>query len=80
MIIMHNNIDYTWLSKVENELRSSIYQMEEIKYIDIDIDTVQIESYVEESQTKRFIEWMTEFTNGQTEISVAVVEYLEEEK
>ncbi|MEH7235753.1 YigZ family protein [Bacillus sp. JJ1562] len=73
MRVMHTKIDYTWLGKVENELRSSVYQIKEIKYI----DAVEIETYVEESQTPQFTEWMTELTNGQAEISEGVVEYLE---
>ncbi|MEK5444524.1 YigZ family protein [Fredinandcohnia sp. FSL W7-1320] len=73
MRIMHTKIDYTWLGKVENELRSSIYQIKEIKYI----DAVEIETYVEENQTPQFTEWMTELTNGQADISSGNVEYLE---
>ncbi|MGN7298748.1 YigZ family protein [Ferdinandcohnia sp. SAFN-114] len=73
MRIMHTKIDYTWLGKVENELRSSIYQIKEIKYI----DAVEIETYVEENQTPQFTEWMTELTNGQGVISSGNVEYLE---
>jgi len=73
MRVMHTKIDYTWLGKVENELRSSIYQIKEIKYI----DAVEIKTYVEENQTPQFTEWITELTNGQAQISPGVVEYLE---
>lgn len=75
MRVMHTKIDYTWLGKVENELRSSNYQIKEIKYI----DAVEIETYVDEGQTQQFIEWMTELTNGKAEISEGIVQYLEKD-
>ncbi|RLQ96810.1 YigZ family protein [Falsibacillus albus] len=75
MRIMHTKLDYTWLGKVENELRSSIYEIKEIHYL----DQVEVETYVEESQTEQFIEWMTELTNGQCEHSEGKMVYLEED-
>jgi uncharacterized YigZ family protein len=60
MTIMHTTIEYTWLGKIENELRSSKYQLKEIHYL----DKVEIETYVEEDQTTTFQEWITELTNG----------------
>lgn len=74
MRIMHTIIDYTLLGKVENELRSSVYQVKEIHYL----DKVEIETYVAESQTEAFNEWMVEMTNGQCEIRTGEVIYLEE--
>jgi uncharacterized YigZ family protein len=74
MRIMHTNIDYTWLGKVENELRSSIYILKEIHYL----DNVEVETFVEESQTDAFIEWMTEMTNGQAKVKAGEVIYMEE--
>ncbi|MBD1381380.1 YigZ family protein [Metabacillus arenae] len=73
--IMHTKIDYTWLGKVENELRLSSYRLKEIHYI----DDVEIETYVEEGQKEHFIEWMTELTNGKGEIFEGNVRYLEED-
>lgn len=75
MRVMHTKVDYTWLGKLENELRSSIYTIKEIHYL----DTVEIETFVEESQTDKFTEWMTELTNGQGEITEGDVLYLEKE-
>jgi len=75
MRIMHTNIDYTWLGKVENELRSSTYLIKEIHYL----NDVNVETYVEEEKKTDFIEWMTELTNGQCEISEGDVVYLEED-
>lgn len=74
--VMHTKIDYTWLGKVENELRNSHYQLKEIHYH----DNVEIETFVEEGQKDQFIEWMTELTNGQGEISKGTQIYLEQPK
>lgn len=73
MKVMHTKVDYTWLGKLENELRSSIYNVKEIHYL----DTVEIETFVEESQTNTFTEWMVELTNGQCEVRTGELLYLE---
>ncbi|MBS4178261.1 YigZ family protein [Lederbergia citrea] len=73
MAIMHVKADYPWLGKLENELRSSVYQLKDIHYS----DQVEIETYVEESQIKNFTDWMTDMTNGQAEISQGETLYLE---
>ena len=73
MKIVHTKIDYTWLGKVENELRSSVYDIKEIHYL----DNVEIETFVEEEQVGKFTEWMIEMTNGQAEILEGEVLYLE---
>jgi uncharacterized YigZ family protein len=75
MQILHTTIDYTWLGKIENELRSSAYQLKEIHYL----DKVEIETYVEEAQTIAFKEWMTEMTSGQGEICEGQVVYMEKD-
>ena len=75
MRIISTKIDYTWLGKLENELRSSVYLIKEIHYL----DNVVIDTYVEEEQTESFTEWMIELTNGQGEISNGELVYLEEE-
>jgi uncharacterized YigZ family protein len=73
MRIMKTKIDYTWLGKVENEVRSSHYQLKDIHYL----DAVDVEVYVEEATKEQFNEWMTELTNGQGEITEGDIEYLE---
>ncbi|MGF2617955.1 YigZ family protein [Rossellomorea vietnamensis] len=73
MRVMKTKIDYTLLGKVENEVRSSKYPLKEIHYL----DTVEIETYVEEDKKEEFVEWMTELTNGQGEISEDGLKYLE---
>ena len=74
MRIMHTTIEYTWLGKIENELRASIYQIKEIHYL----DKVEIETYVEDAQANRFKEWMVELTSGQCELHEGEIRYLEE--
>lgn len=75
MRIMHTTIDYTWLGKIENELRSSVYQLKEIHYL----DKVEIETFVEETQTEAFKEWMVEMTNGQCDLREGEMRYLEDQ-
>jgi uncharacterized YigZ family protein len=75
MRVMHTKVDYTWLGKLENELRSSVYSIKEIHYL----ESVEIETFVEEEQTENFTNWMVELTNGQAEISAGDQLYLEEE-
>lgn len=75
MCTIRTKIDYTWLGKVENELRSSIYQIKEIHYL----DQVEIETYVEEDESETFMNWMTELTNGQALITIGETLYLEYE-
>lgn len=73
MRIMHTTVDYTWLGKLENELRSSVYEIKEIHYL----DKVEIETYVEEGAIQSFVDWMVELTNGQGEISEGELLYQE---
>lgn len=75
MRVIHTKIDYTWLGKVENELRSSTYQLKDIHYL----EDVEVETYVEEGQKQNLINWMTELTNGKGNISEGIVTYLEED-
>jgi uncharacterized YigZ family protein len=74
MRVMTVTVDYTWVGKIENELRSSDYQVKNVNYM----ENVEFEIYVEESQTEQFSEWMVEMTSGQCECSEGTVEYLEE--
>lgn len=74
MKVMHTKVDYTWLGKLENELRSSVYSVKEIHYL----DTVEVETFVEESQTETFTKWMVELTNGQCKVHEGESLYLEE--
>lgn len=75
MRTMHTTIDYTWLGKVENELRASSFQLKEIHYA----EDVIFETYVEEAQTEHFLEWMTELTNGKSVTKEGELIYLEKD-
>lgn len=66
-------IDYTWLGKVENEVRQSVYPLKEITYA----EGVELYIYVPIDETETFTAWMTEMTNGQGDISVAEKVFLE---
>jgi uncharacterized YigZ family protein len=72
---MHVKIDYTWLGKLEKELRASVYPIKEIHYL----DTVEIEVYVDKEKVQAFTEWMVELTNGQGQIVGGEQVYLEED-
>ena len=75
MRVMALTVDYTWLGKLENELRSSIYQIKEIEYL----EQVRFLVYVEEGQKQDYISWMTELTNGQGNLAEGETLYLEED-
>lgn len=71
--VIHVKIDYTWLGKVEKELRESEYIIKEIHYL----DTVEVEVYVNEDQVSTFCDWLTEITNGQAGLKKGESDYLE---
>ncbi|MDQ0975146.1 putative YigZ family protein [Neobacillus niacini] len=71
--VIHVKIDYTWLGKVEKELRESEYIIKEIHYLDI----VEVEVYVNEDQVSVFVDWLTELTNGQADLKKGETDYLE---
>jgi uncharacterized YigZ family protein len=73
--IIHAKFDYTWLGKIEKELRASDYKIKEIHYLDI----VEVETYVDESQVQSFKEWMIELTNGQCTLEQGEMLYLEQD-
>jgi uncharacterized YigZ family protein len=75
MRVMHTTIDYTLLGKVENELRSSVYTLKDIHYL----EKVELETFVEEGEKENFSAWMVELTNGQGELVEGEMLYLEEE-
>lgn len=62
--LMRVSIDYTWLGKVENEVRNSHYTLKEIQYA----DAVEVFVHVLKDEEATFIEWITELTNGQATI------------
>ena len=73
MKVMSTVIDYTWLGKIENELRSSVYSIKDIHYL----ENVEVETYVEEGEVEKFVDWMVELTSGQGKITEGDRLYLE---
>ncbi|MFJ5767829.1 YigZ family protein [Lysinibacillus sp. NPDC093210] len=66
-------IDYTWLGKVENEIRNSAYSLEEIRYL----EGVEIIVSVLKEEENQFNNWITELTNGQASISFESAQFIE---
>ncbi|OAI88869.1 MULTISPECIES: YigZ family protein [unclassified Exiguobacterium] len=67
------NVDYTWLGKLENELRASVHPIDQIHYL----DQVQIDVLVKTADVPDFLDWMTNMTNGQANLSSGSTRYLE---
>ncbi|KTR59184.1 hypothetical protein RSA42_12575 [Exiguobacterium indicum] len=67
------NVDYTWLGKLENELRASVHPVDQIHYL----DQVQIDVLVKTADVPNFLDWMTNMTNGQANLSSGSTRYLE---
>ena len=71
--LMKVSVDYTWLGKVENEIRNSTYPLHHIDYA----DAVELYLYVPVPMEESFIEWITEMTNGQAIIEQNRQDFLE---
>lgn len=71
--LMKVTIDYTWLGKVENEVRQSAYPLKEIAYA----DGVDLLLYVPVAEVDTFNSWITEMTNGQASKLSISSEFLE---
>ncbi len=67
------SIDYIWLGKVENEIRSSHYLLNDIQYA----DKVDIFVHVLSDEEEIFKNWITEITNGQAMVDMVDQTYLE---
>lgn len=59
--IISVSIEYPLLGKMENELRSSNYQIKDIHYL----EKVEIEVFVDSDQIENYKAWITDLTNGQ---------------
>lgn len=74
--IMHTNVEYTLLGKLENELRSSsLFLLKDIHYL----EDVTFDVYVEENKIETYQDWMTELTNGKAETTPGERLYLEQD-
>ncbi|MBD8031453.1 MULTISPECIES: YigZ family protein [Solibacillus] len=58
-------IDYVWLGKIENEIRSSHYMLQDIHYA----ENVEVCVHVLKEEEQIFVDWITELTNGQATIT-----------
>jgi uncharacterized YigZ family protein len=74
MQIFHTKVDYTWLGKVENELRASRYLIKDINYL----EQVELQIYVTSGEEDVFLEWMMDLTNGQGITTLGEQQYLEQ--
>ncbi|MGD6776462.1 YigZ family protein [Sutcliffiella horikoshii] len=74
--IMHTNVEYTLLGKIENELRSSaIHLLKDIHYL----EDVTFDVYVDEDKRQTYLEWMIDLTNGKAETTPGDHLYLEQD-
>ncbi|WP_203339285.1 YigZ family protein [Planococcus beijingensis] len=71
--LMKASIDYTWLGKLENEIRQSPYPLDRLEYT----EGVDIYIYVPVEKEQEFIDWINEMTNGQADVSITSSEFLE---
>ncbi|MCT4799368.1 YigZ family protein [Exiguobacterium profundum] len=66
-------VDYTWIGKVENELRQSSYLLDDIIYADL--VTFHVSVPVEE--TEEALAWLTDMTNGQGQLQTHGIRIIE---
>lgn len=71
--LMKVTIDYTWLGKIENEIRQSQYPLQDILYT----EGVDLYVHVPISEEEMFNAWISELTNGQASVKSTAKEYLE---
>lgn len=72
--IINITLDYTWLGKIENELNNRNYKIKDIDYL----DKVTIHVLVEFNEEENFINYMTNLTNGQAEMTKGEQIYVDE--
>lgn len=66
-------VDYTWLGKLENEIRNSSYILETINYL----EQVDILVYVQKGQEQDFTDWIVDLTSDQANITKEKFAYIE---
>lgn len=71
--LMRVSVDYTWLGKLENEVRESDYLLDRIEYA----ESVELYIFTPAITEDIFQEWITEMTNGQANIQLIQKQYLE---
>jgi uncharacterized YigZ family protein len=74
-MILHQEVivevDYTWLGKLENELRNRQVQMAETEFT----DKVRLHCLPLAGESDTFVDWMTDLTQGQGMITKGEVKY-----
>lgn len=65
--------DYTWLGKLENEIRNAHYTLTDIVYA----DNVEIIVATLEEEKDNFATWITDVTNGQALTTFEDIEFVE---
>lgn len=71
--LMKTSIDYTWLGKLENEIRQSPFPLDHLEYT----EGVDLYIYVPVKKEMEFIDWINGLTNGQAQISTVDSQFLE---
>ncbi|WP_059171920.1 YigZ family protein [Bacillus sp. FJAT-27445] len=72
---MKVSVNYTWIGKLENELRNAPYVLNGVDYAEKAIFDV----FVKENEADVFTAWVTELTNGQASITKGGMTYLEKD-
>ncbi|RSL35135.1 YigZ family protein [Salibacterium salarium] len=75
MNVIGITLDYTWLGKMENEIRQSSYLLKDVLYE----ESVCFLVYVPVDNVTSFTDWVTNITNGQGIIEEKEEVYLEED-
>ncbi|MDQ0298205.1 putative YigZ family protein [Salibacterium salarium] len=75
MNVIGITLDYTWLGKMENEIRQSSYLLKDVLYE----ESVCFLVYVPIDNVTSFTDWVTNITNGQGIIEEKEEVYLEED-
>ena len=71
--LMKVSVDYTWLGKVENEIRNSAYPLDRIDYA----EAVELFLYVPINMEETFNDWIAEMTNGQAIVVPQTQDFIE---
>ena len=71
--LMKVSVDYTWLGKVENEIRTSAYPLDRIDYA----EAVELFLYVPITMEETFNDWIAEMTNGQAIVVPQTQDFIE---
>lgn len=71
--IVRVTADYTWLGKLENEIRNSAYTLRDIVYA----ENVELIVATTEEEKDTFADWITELTSGQALTVFEEIEFVE---